>query len=289
MKHVFMVGPTRTGSTALFRALSKSAELSQTKIKELNYFFNDQWESGSYDSNVHLGTSNVSFEASPNYYMYSKYIAPRIKKFDENSKIIIVLRNPLVRLESVVNLILMKRSPDRFNGFDHVLESQNFDGPRLGDCPDYYVSVESDYLMHIRPWVEAFGSSQVAVFYYENIKNEDFLKQVCDFIGISDKGVSLTEENKTRIVKNVSLHKAAQYINGRLEPFFNAYPFFRNLIRNFYYQFNEKEKSSSYMFSEDQKRHWEAVYGSKVKELKEYLEVNNISMGDIPSWLDGKF
>jgi hypothetical protein len=218
MKNIFLVGPTRTGSTAIFRAISKSKELSPTRIKEQNYFFNDEWKEKPYTDNLILKEGAVlTFEASPNYFIYSREISKRVKEFNPNSKIIIVLRDPVDRLESVVNLVLMKRSPGIFSDFKNVLDLQESRRPDWGDGLDRFVVYEGHYLDHIKSWVDTLGKENVSVVFYENIKKEGFLNQLCKCLGISPQGLEMTEENKTHIVKNLKIHKYAQYVNGRLE------------------------------------------------------------------------
>jgi hypothetical protein len=282
--HVFIVGPTRTGTTALFRALSRVPGITPTKIKELNYFFEGN-SSQEYSEFLSGNTEKFSLEASPEYFVYSDSVSKKVYDFDSNSRIVVVLRDPVERLESILNHILMKRSPGKYSGLKQLLGLQIKEEPARLSERDRFALLESDYAIHMGHWIEKFESTNIMILFYEELFSPDLLDRICSFLNLSSEGVELTEENKTRIVKNIRLHKLAQKINMSMEQFLNKFPLIRRLIRSLYYSINEKPKNENNCLSVQEIKELYCYYGRNNLLLKQQLRYLNVLDERFPKWL----
>ena len=111
--NLFIVGAPKAGTTAIFDAFRSSGKMFLPAVKELNFFSREDLERhGSYYQDFRVGdmgaylklfNSRQAFpyrvDASTSYFTYPK-TAQRIKEFNPDSKIIILLRDPIERAYS---------------------------------------------------------------------------------------------------------------------------------------------------------------------------------------------
>ena len=101
----FVIGPGRTGTTSLFYYLDQHPSLSKSAYDELGFFdvnfhLGFHWYRSLFPSiltkfRIKLKTNFfMTYDVTPSY-VRRPWIARRIKKLFPNSKLIIVLRNPI--------------------------------------------------------------------------------------------------------------------------------------------------------------------------------------------------
>jgi len=100
-----IVGAQKSGTTALWRFLEKSPDISLSSVKETNFFSTESyWNGGHGESFYHsffeLFPRHPLGEASPSYLLNHEKVAPRIKAYNPNIKLIFILRNPSERAYS---------------------------------------------------------------------------------------------------------------------------------------------------------------------------------------------
>ena len=112
MKHFFIVGAQKAGTTALWQYLKDHPSLNFPIHKESNYFLSqDQQKKGwkNHLSTFYSRSGNEIYTASASpYYMCYPMAAKAIHSFDPESKIIMILRDPIDRAISHYNM--MKRT-----------------------------------------------------------------------------------------------------------------------------------------------------------------------------------
>ncbi len=166
------VGPPRTGTTWLYRALNGYVGLprgtKETDFFSINYSKGLEWYLEFFRDcapDLPIG------EISPNYFA-DDAAADRISAQIPGCRIVCTLRDPVDRLYSFYRLM-------RHNGwtgktFEDVVES-------------YPPAVDSNrYAYHIRRWWKLFGRERVLVALYDDLEDDSqrFLNAICDFIGI---------------------------------------------------------------------------------------------------------
>jgi Sulfotransferase domain len=166
------IGPPRTGTTWLYRALSGRVGLPRD-TKETD-FFSEHYHRGmdwyldffrDCPADLPIG------EISPNYFAAPE--APdRIASHIPDCRIICTLRDPVDRLYSFYRLM-------RHNGWTRA----SMEEIAAGSSP----AIEASQYAHcLRRWRERFGAERVTVSFYEDLESapQRFLDSICGFIGI---------------------------------------------------------------------------------------------------------
>lgn len=206
--NLFFVGQTRTGTHALHYLLGQHPEIYVSKIKETAYFAQDfHRESDEYHGGrqkyFHFRTeeqylklfrkiknAKYSCEVS-SIYLYSKTAAREIYKFNKESKILMMFREPVSWLTSYHSQAYHFIGEDR-RDLREALEvekyrkqgkclSQNVIAPSL-----LYYSEFFKYGDQLKRYLDLFGWDNVRVFIYEEFKLDNFriYDEIVDFLGI---------------------------------------------------------------------------------------------------------
>lgn len=114
----FIVGAPKCGTTALYEYLKSHPEIFMPKVKEIHFFGSDlKFTNRNIDRKGYLSLFSSAQnekrigEASV-WYLYSKKAAEEIRNFSTNSKIIIMLRNPIDMLYSNYYQFLYNENED---------------------------------------------------------------------------------------------------------------------------------------------------------------------------------
>ncbi len=295
MQFNIIAGPTRTGTTSLFRSLIKSADVSGSKVKETNFFLQDYKGEGTVLISEYLKLfskteeNNNFLEASPKYFGWSKDTSNRIGKLlaAHNVKIAIILREPVERLESVFAHILTKRSIQKYSSVSALLSMQEREitSIKRDSHVDKLALLEGAYLHNIKCWIEEFGAKNVSIFFFDNATDNSYVENVANFFELKTRNLQVLHENSTRHPKHVGLHKVALRINSRLEPLFNRFPQLRQSIRKLYYAVNEKAKSNSTnLLSDREIIEIKDYYKNINRGLYSYCYALDILQGKVPNW-----
>lgn len=172
------IGPPRTGTTWLYRALGGHVGLPR-QTKETD-FFSDHYARGVdwyLDFFRDCALDLPMGEISPNYFAAPE--APeRIAGHIPGCRIVCTLRDPVDRLYSFYRLM-------RHNGWTRATMEEL----AQDDTP---ATEASRYARHLGRWREQFGSEHVLLALYDDLESapQAFLDSVCGFIGIAP--ISLT-------------------------------------------------------------------------------------------------
>lgn len=174
--NLFIVGSMKCGTTALFQFLRRHPEISGADPKEIHYFTmhqkrDERWYLDHFD----LTRSGKYFlEASPTYFDLATdtSIPSRIRSFNDDSKIIILVRDPLRRSISHFHHL---RTVNKIEGLQGLTFS-NFIRRRWPRNCDYalleqnlsFVFNFSYFHRKVENYVDIFGSDRV--FLIENEK-----------------------------------------------------------------------------------------------------------------------
>lgn len=234
----FVIGAQKSGTTALFSMLAEHPRIAAPEIKELHFFDKfDEYVGGieSYWTKFPKGRkSDFTFEATPEY-IWKPEVAALIAKDLPNSKLILVLREPISRAHSAWNM---------FRDFKNSPKSQHLYDPR-----SFEQAVED----------ELAGRTEKAAHRY--LERGYYADQIEEYLKYFDK-------NKMMIVGySAFLKQPAQVVNGVLR--------FLNLkaMDPDHKVFRVKKNKRSYDSTLDPKLQIELAehYKSHNKRLKELL------------------
>lgn len=190
------VGPGRSGTSWLYEVLLEHPEVCMARdIKETN-FFNYDYEKGIewYEKYFnHCKYGNAIGEIS-NIYINKPCLAEKIAKNIPNCKIIICLRNPYERIQSVYSYHL--RNGTIKCDFDEAIDK----------LPE--IIYENCYYKLIKPYFNNFPKNNIFFMHYEYLKNDPLYlcKSLFNFIGVDDSFIPTKMNkkiNKSIIPKNI--------------------------------------------------------------------------------------
>lgn len=218
---IIIAGTQKCGTTALFTFLSSHPKVIGSNKKEINYFnFDSNYEKGeSFYHSFFKPKSALTrlrgyryIESTPAYAsaMNAEKNAARIKSYNPKAKIIIMVRNPIMRAFSAWKMYqkrALEGNKDWFvnrfikmnQHYDHIVrrtdeEYQNFYNYLIheSECERKETPIEAPVLLHGHYWRgitvfrKYFGANVLVV------KNEDLLANttgelqvVADFLGLS--------------------------------------------------------------------------------------------------------
>ncbi|MFW6224018.1 MAG: sulfotransferase family protein, partial [Bacteroidota bacterium] len=176
------VGPQRTASSWLDRALRSHPELCFSAHVKETFFFDRNFERGLgwyFDLFENSKDSSLLGEVGSTYFECAE-ARQRIFKHNPSAKIIIMVRNPVARSFSSFGHEYTKgRAGEDF--FEAVAKQ-----PRIVDSGRY---------LHLAPkWENAFGRKQIFYLMQEDIQEnpQAQIEAVCSFLGV--KPISLPQE-----------------------------------------------------------------------------------------------
>ena len=201
----FVIGPGRTGTTSLFYYLDQHPSLSKSAYDELGFF----------DVNFHLGfhwyrslfpsiltkfriksRTNffMTYDVTPSY-VRRPWIARRIKKLFPNSKLIIVLRNPIDKTYSHYYLSTMSGET---RTFEEVIKKDMDDiskwNVNLKDDDYFATKVENSklargfYVEQLLSWFELFPKNQILIISSEELASntKNVMSEIFKFLNLPD-------------------------------------------------------------------------------------------------------
>ena len=179
------VGPGKTGSTWIFKALDAHPEVFVPHAKEL-YFFTHHYDKGYawYRQFFTAASENIKAigELTPGY-LHSKEAAERIAADLPGVKIFVCLRNPIER--SVSAYQFKKRNGIAAADFLSTMEK----------FPE--ILERSKYAESVKMYADIFGADNFKVFFHDDLKKDAFAfsRDIYQFIGV-DSEFEFADANK---------------------------------------------------------------------------------------------
>ncbi|MFQ3234649.1 MAG: hypothetical protein ACI9C4_000200 [Paraglaciecola sp.] len=174
--HFVGIGAQRSGTSWLYLCLQEHPNVFMPQ-KEVHYFDklnetkNIDWYSNLFKNS---DESKITGEITPDYMFHQDAIAELHKHFSD-TKIIIILRNPLERSYSAYNLF---KSHGRFQNtdFNEALKAEPF------------LLEQSLYFEQIKNVYKYFPKEQVLIKFYDDIATQPlkFYQSVCDFLELDN-------------------------------------------------------------------------------------------------------
>ena len=193
----FIIGAPKCGTTSIHATLKNHPDIFMPDQKELQFFATDLFCKNYITKKQYLELfspakdEKIIGEASV-WYLYSKDAPINIKKFNKNSKFLVILRNPVHMLESLHAQFIFDNM-EQFSNFQLALDME--DERKRGKLVKSSVSNRkflyySDivrYLEQIKRYLELFGEENVKILIFEKLlKNpEEHINSISDFLEIS--------------------------------------------------------------------------------------------------------
>lgn len=189
--NLFIVGTPKAGTTSLHHYLNEFPEILMSIRKEPDFFSDREiQEQGLYYGTSRINTlskynslfsswidESIIGEASVSYLFYPD-VPERIKLYNDNSKIIIMLRNPIERAFS--HYLMDYRLGLTSNSFE-----EEFDKKTTLNFQQYFLL--GNYFHQVKRYLDIFGKENVHIIWYSNFKEktENELNKVISFLGLN--------------------------------------------------------------------------------------------------------
>ena len=191
----FIVGAPKAGTTSLYHYLNEHPKISMSSVKEPNYFSHEELETqklyyksnkinslDSYHNLFPTRDANLIYGEASVSYLFYKNVAEKIKTYNKNAKIIIILRNPIERAFSHylmdARLGLISESFESVvDGFETTSKNKLY----------YQQYIElGKYYDQISNYKRLFNDKNILIIDYEDFKNKTSLcvSNVFDFLQI---------------------------------------------------------------------------------------------------------
>jgi len=176
MNHFVCVGPGRSGTSWLYEVLREQKEVCLAQNVKETEFFNTNYQKGLlWYKNFfnYCGGAVIAGEIS-NRYIFDKSVAGKIFDFDHNCKIIICMRNPYHRLQSVYSFKLREGALNC--SFSQALKKM----PELRSEMEYHPFVEQYY--------NTFRRDNIFILNFDRIESdpEGLMKDLFCFLGLKN-------------------------------------------------------------------------------------------------------
>lgn len=244
MPNFFVVGVVKGGTTSLYHYLAQHPDVYLPPIKETNHFAAadisekdflkgyaqdvnidlDKYIKGGMKETVHIAHVNedrhyqalfskVKGEKAigeiSNSYMICSSSANAIHEFNPDSKILVVLRNPIRRAWSQFLMNLREAKSDA-GKFVQELENDHSQSPKGWGINHQYLEL-GKYSEQLQRYIDLFGKERVMPIFFEDYKKEpkETLRSVCQFLEIDESfEFDFSEKsNASALPRNVGLNK----------------------------------------------------------------------------------
>ncbi len=187
------IGPERSGTTWLYQCLKEHPEICVSEPKEVNFFNSTQsfWRKdligkSNYEKGLdwykkhfnHCGPGKKIIGEFTPIYLHSPEVPERIHKHFPDTRLILILRNPIERLYSHYMYTKLKGFYE-LPSFEEVIEKERG-----------FVE-ESLYNKHLQNYLKYFPRERLLIMIYEDIEKNPgaFVKEVFRFLEIDENFV----------------------------------------------------------------------------------------------------
>lgn len=238
--HFLIIGAAKSGTTSLYEGLSQHPQVHMSSVKEPNFFALEgsdlTFKAGSttagyldecvtdwhnYTQLFHPADSHqVLGEASP-MYLYDANAARRIYQYIPNTKLIVILRDPIERAYSNF-LQHVREGIETTDSFSEAIELED---KRLEENWWWgfaYIKAGFYYQQLLR-YTNVFNREQVKIYLYDDLKvsPENILKDIFQFLEIDPSFTSSSLAAKHNVggaPQNKALHSFLSKPNPIKEP-----------------------------------------------------------------------
>lgn len=230
--NLFLVGQPKSGTTASHDLLNQHPEVFMSPVKEPFFFCKDLIREKASFHNREIARASrkeseyLSFFAgvedekvigeSTTHYLYSKVAAKEIYKFNPDSQIIILLRNPVDFIYSMYSQY-NNTSVDTAKNLSEALSLEQDRKAGKNIPPTVYFpsmlfySERIKYRDQVARYFEVFDSSQIKVIIYEDFKldNHGIYKEILDFLNVDTtfipnfRRVNLSQKPRSKNLANM--------------------------------------------------------------------------------------
>lgn len=212
LPNFLIIGTPKAGTTSIYHYLNQHPEIFLSPKKEPHFFsFIDEkkphWAVKNiieYEKLFQGVTQEKAIGEASTWYLYSQYAAEQIKKLIPNTKLIIILRNPIERAYSSW-AFSVQHGWESIGDFEQALQAE--ENRIANNCEwDFHYLKTGFYYNQIQRYFELFPREQIFICTYDNLKQDcaSLLKRIFSFLEVNDDFIPdiSTRHNRTALYRN---------------------------------------------------------------------------------------
>lgn len=265
----FIVGAAKSGTTSLYKYLNQHPDVFFPNVKEPHYYATVKSSNKSmsrkpksgreyHDKNIdskedylnlykYSKGQKILADASPSY-LWDKEAAKRIYKDNPEAKILIVIRNPVLRTHSHF-LMDLKTGVQREENIIKAINKDLINPEKIWGGAHLYIEL-SLYFEQIKRYLEVFGRESVKVIVYEDLFSniEQGLVEILNFLGIEDnslKGIDVKTQHNVYSVPRNNFYRKIIQIKNKIDDKDVIPSKLKKVVKKFIFQEKDKPKLTS--------------------------------------------
>lgn len=287
--NLLIIGAGRSGTTSIYKYLDQHPDVCFSSIKEIHYFsIEELYKRGEkYYHSFYDHYQGEKLYASADTYLMMDYQAiEKIKAYNENIKILVMLRDPVDRAYSSYNYSVNYGYHDALENFSDCISFEK-DIEKVNDLiqrNNLGHLYASQYYKHLSRWLKVFPKENFVFLTTKELKEdpEGLYRKLCLDLNIAEFSLenSGKAHNANAVPKNKGLE---QFLLNRNNPI-------RSLLRNMLPSFiktsilkstfvdklhglNRKEQAYEKLSDEEYKK-MKDYFGSDLQSLNDELKIN---------------
>ena len=226
----FIVGAPKCGTTAMDNYLAQHPDIFIPDAKDIGFFGSDltkpqYWTLKSYTALFDGWAGEKCIGESSVWYLYSKTAAQEIKSFAPESKIIVMLRNPVDMLYSLYHQLLFE-GDEYLTSFELALAAEtdrkrgmNLPNRMRGVVESLYYRETVRFSDQVERYFDVFGRDSVNVIIFDDFKQDTAAayRQTLEFLDVDpDFSVDFVRINANKSTRNPLAKQVLREANYRL-------------------------------------------------------------------------
>lgn len=292
MKPNFLIiGAMKAGTTSLYYYLNQHPEVFMSPVKEPHFFaFEGQTinfrgprdqeimqqmcvtERGAYEALFRGVKDEKAVGEASAMYLYYPESAERIKKYNPDMKLIVILRNPVDRAYSSY-MHLVRDGREYISDFESALREEP---RRIAEnwVPIWHYQKAGFYYLQLKRYLDVFPKNQIKIYIYEEdlkLRPQQTMRDIFLFLEVDEDYIPNMEVlyNLSGIPKNRKLHNFLIYSNpikSLLRLFFPA-----NVRKKVINSIKNKNLQKGPPLSEDVRKKLMEIYSDDIRLLGSLL------------------
>jgi hypothetical protein len=290
----FIIGGTeKAGTTSVYTYLGQHPEVCSSRNKETDFFRHDFTGDLSGDRNNYARyfsacseQHRIVMEASPGYLGEATSVAPRIARLIPDVRMLFILRDPVERMYSSFNFHQGRLDiSDKLDFGDYVEICLAYDrGEASADelgLDEWYLKVLrfGCYAEYLEKYYQVLAADQIKVMGFEQLTGDvaGFMRELSTFLNIDAEFWNTYEFRKSNVTfrgSNKALHRAAIFMNNRMEPILRRHPALKHGLVNIYKRLNQSREG------------YDPMPGPALETLRQYYHPHNQALRRLPGLQD---
>lgn len=189
--NVFLIGAQKAGTTSVYDWLAQHPDIdAPSEIKDHHYFSIDSLYAKGVDyiDGFYQNNNKIKIHAAVNYMYFADKVSERIYKYNDQSKLVVCLREPKARAISAYKYFVRTSRESRL--FEQALADELSGEPKTYEqLANHTYMGHGRYAVQIKKYLRHFDRSNLHIIYFEDLIRPDVQVEVmtslCQFLGVN--------------------------------------------------------------------------------------------------------